>query len=263
MAELANRMEREADFSRRLSKLTTTQRKELRSKLGTPPNPGNVTDADWKRWEDERRGLLIVLLLLLSTDSATQHSEEITDEYGDKLGDQGADFQGKATDLARDWAVKTSAELAAEQIKNTREYLDRKVQVWQELQRDGGTVPEELIDADLVDLLGPRWDENTAITWTTNATTAGARGAVEAANEKETIVDLRWFTRQDDRVCPICGPLHLQPKEDWEQIIRGTAAPGWFEAIQAVRDNGGPTAHRRCRCWVDVVPYRPPANRTF
>lgn len=43
-----------------------------------------------------------------------------------------------------------------------------------------------------------------------------------------------WMTQEDMLVCPICGPLHKQPKENW----------GEFE---------GPPAHYMCRCFLEWV----------
>lgn len=52
-------------------------------------------------------------------------------------------------------------------------------------------------------------------------------------------VEERWFTQQDERVCPICGPLHGTTRETW-----GTRFPD------------GPPAHPRCRCYKRVVRLR-------
>ena len=42
-----------------------------------------------------------------------------------------------------------------------------------------------------------------------------------------------WYTTSDERVCPICEPLHRVGQEAWEKV-----------AIS------GPPAHPRCRCWL-------------
>jgi hypothetical protein len=44
-----------------------------------------------------------------------------------------------------------------------------------------------------------------------------------------------WNTREDEKVCPICGPLH------------GTRRDVWGERFPT-----GPTAHPRCRCWLSL-----------
>ena len=44
-----------------------------------------------------------------------------------------------------------------------------------------------------------------------------------------------WNTRADEKVCPICGPLHGTRRDVWgEQFPRG------------------PHAHPRCRCWLSL-----------
>lgn len=54
---------------------------------------------------------------------------------------------------------------------------------------------------------------------------------------KPAIVTTLWFTELDERVCPICLPLHGEPREVWSYV-----APL------------GPPAHPNCRCWLDYVP---------
>ena len=74
--------------------------------------------------------------------------------------------------------------------------------------------------------------ERIAATETTNAAVDGAElGAVltDGLSAKDT-----WFTRNDDRVCPICGPLHAKKRTVW-----GAEFPN------------GPPAHPNCRCHVD------------
>lgn len=88
------------------------------------------------------------------------------------------------------------------------------------------------------------WVENTlfgepradviAITETTGAL---SEAELESSNIATTaagsglIVDARWFTAEDERVCPVCEPLH------------NTAY-----AVFSIYFPGGPPAHPRCRC---------------
>lgn len=73
-----------------------------------------------------------------------------------------------------------------------------------------------------------------AITETTGAL---SEAELESANIATTaagsglIVDARWFTADDERVCPVCEPLH------------NTAY-----AVFSIYFPGGPPAHPRCRC---------------
>lgn len=246
MSDLRDRMTKEADFAAKLSRLTSRQKREARELLGNPPRPDRITEDDWKRWEDQRRGLLIVLLLLLADDSATQHSREINDKFG---GDGLADFSTEARKAADQWATKHGREVAAEQIKNAREYYADLINRWREFP-DG--VPPEEFERGLVNLFGPANDERTAATETTAANSAGVRAARGAATKAGVRTRVTWWTEDDDRVCAVCGPLHGQPQEDWAEIIRGTDAPNWLEVQAAVEQNEGPPAHKHCRCWPEI-----------
>ncbi len=42
-----------------------------------------------------------------------------------------------------------------------------------------------------------------------------------------------WYTKDDELVCPVCGPLHGLGKEEWGKVFPL-----------------GPPAHPRCRCWL-------------
>ena len=70
----------------------------------------------------------------------------------------------------------------------------------------------------------------------TEVTAALAFGALlykQLINRQGADVDLIWYTMMDERVCPVCGPLHNTKQEVW-----GAQFPG------------GPPAHVRCRCGV-------------
>ena len=56
-------------------------------------------------------------------------------------------------------------------------------------------------------------------------------------------IQIIWFTRDDERVCPICEPLHSFTQRKWRQV-----APN------------GPPAHPNCRCWLRYLIPNPPAG---
>lgn len=70
-----------------------------------------------------------------------------------------------------------------------------------------------------------------AITETTAAQSSGAEKASVTSGTKDE--EDTWFTREDDRVCPICAPLHGAPRSVWQQTFPL-----------------GPPAHPNCRCWI-------------
>lgn len=74
--------------------------------------------------------------------------------------------------------------------------------------------------------------EGVVITETTRAGSEGEdAGRVEAQRRTGLAWDLIWYTQLDDRVCPICAPLHKTPMRVWLPIV-GVNGP----------------AHPRCRC---------------
>jgi hypothetical protein len=74
---------------------------------------------------------------------------------------------------------------------------------------------------------------NVAITETTNAVTIGEATVVETMRELGVGVTARWYTKRDERVCPVCGPLHE------------TGPANWADDFAM-----GPPAHPRCRCYL-------------
>jgi hypothetical protein len=81
---------------------------------------------------------------------------------------------------------------------------------------------------------GPERAERIAVTEVTRAAAEGARvygGELDALGLRTRPI---WQTAVDERVCPLCGPRHLQ----------------------AIEDGMYPPAHPNCRCWVtyEVLP---------
>jgi hypothetical protein len=87
-----------------------------------------------------------------------------------------------------------------------------------------------------------------AITEITRARSQGERAAAEMLAELGIPVVGTWFTMEDERVCLICGPLHLTPEAYWSQFF----------------PEGSP-AHPRCRCrldWKEKAKRKPAKKRT-
>lgn len=68
---------------------------------------------------------------------------------------------------------------------------------------------------------------------------AADEGAIDPA-----MIEVRWMTVRDSRVCPICMPLHGQVI-GFLETFHSTDAPGW--------EGNGPPAHVRCRCYVEYT----------
>lgn len=84
----------------------------------------------------------------------------------------------------------------------------------------------------------PARAETIAVTEVTRATTA-AEAAIAAvlvtmgADDGGVELDPVWYTALDERVCPVCAPLHGTGRAIWARV---TAS--------------GPPAHPHCRCWL-------------
>ena len=73
-----------------------------------------------------------------------------------------------------------------------------------------------------------------AVTEITKAVSAGETIANEILRrEVGKQLTRRWWTRDDERVCPVCGPLHRKLEFEWH---------GQFPS--------GTPAHPECRCWM-------------
>lgn len=75
----------------------------------------------------------------------------------------------------------------------------------------------------------------------TETTALASRGYLESTDAVSEVLGVEseawWITAKDDRVCPVCGPLHAKPRRYWSEF---------FEF--------GPPAHPNCRCTLDVEP---------
>ncbi len=205
--ELANRDEIEAKFAARTGRLLGQFRRQLIDLLGNPPDPANVPESFWTEAEDEMKRELTIILLLIAGASAAQHG------LAAKLGEASA----------AQWAALRAELVAPQFIANSRQRLVAKFRV------DPAQIPTA--EEAAADVFSPSRAESVATTETTTATSAGGEVAV-AQTIGLSALD-QWFTADDDRVCPICGPLHEAPRERW-----------------MAQFPDGPPAHVNCRCWI-------------
>ena len=125
------------------------------------------------------------------------------------------------------WAREYGYDLISGLTETTRKVVSEGMQTY--LQN-----PEMGKDA-LREMLAPAFGETRAQMIATTETT---RAYSEATNEYQRLmrqagVQTRrvWQTREDERVCEICGPLHNLPESEWSAEFPG-----------------GPPAHVNCRC---------------
>lgn len=217
--ELEGRNQLESKFAARFARLNSRLRHRLEDYLGHPPNAANVPESFWREVQDEANRELAIVLLLLWAQSAAQH--------------------GLAADLARDQALRyaqdRARQFAADYAKHTRDMLGKAAERWTP---DAARLE---VQRDLTTILGPGRAERVATTETTKAQTAGGEAGIgQTVGLDEN--DL-WMTLDDSRVCPICAPLHQQPRSVWQaQFPSGP----------------GDDVHPLCRCWISYA--RAPAT---
>jgi hypothetical protein len=285
MSEIVGRMAIEADFAKRLSRLSSKQRAELRDKLGDPPDPSRVTSSDWARWEQERRQEMAGMLLAIWMLAANQHLEELLGNSravgaqrsamakkgatpksaGDVAGDiiaaggTGAgisDVQQSA--MVRQGMASTAkqaAEVARANIEAAKEIVDAAGKGWATTPPSKANVEEVLTQA-----IGPARDATTAATEVTKAAVGGTNGVRPVVEDRGYNLITRWRTEKDDRVCPVCRPLDGKVPDLWEPVLRTLVAPGGTRAISQIVANGGPPAHPNCRCYL-TTQAEPAAKR--
>jgi len=207
----AQREEVEADFIRKLSKLTEAQRRRVLDVLGYPPVLENLTFEVWNQMDNELRAVLEPVLAdvyALSADNLNESLNRPADS--DVYNDQSVL-----------WSRLYVAGLAVALLDRTRRHINREVPAHN--QNPAST------QADLRQRIGmmfsPSRVENIAITETTRAIYEGGQQVVQQLRTEGIQLREIWETVNDGNVCPICSPLH------------GTET------------NERPPAHARCRCW--------------
>lgn len=103
---------------------------------------------------------------------------------------------------AADWAAKYTGELVKSVDANTKRMLKRQVSEW----INAGESLEQLIKR-----ISPPFDKKRARRIAVTETTRAYAEANSYIWQKSGVVEGRqWQTAADERVCPICGPLHGQ-----------------------------------------------------
>ncbi len=73
----------------------------------------------------------------------------------------------------------------------------------------------------------------------TEATRIGSESTIAAARADDTVTHLRYFTAEDEKVCPICSPIS-------GQVIEKNSSGFVHPSMGNV---GFPPLHVSCRCW--------------
>lgn len=255
MAELANRMDFEADFAKQLARVSSKHRRELIDLLGTPADPANVPVEFWTKVETEQKETVTSILLLLFMAAGEQHLDLLLP----------SDLRAVAAEGLRDragtWAGERAATLSKQYVDRSRQMADKLPTRWYgpdfTINRFRGDLKSpgsgQVLDGAL-EIFGPNRDATIAATETTQAATAGTNDAIGAVEGIGVKVSVTWFTERDARVCPICQPLHGLAMSDWEVALSAAGVPpAAFESISAA---GGPPIHPNCRCWLETKVVR-------
>lgn len=117
---------------------------------------------------------------------------------------------------------------------------DRAVKIIGDWVQSGDSM--QVLESKLAPLLGKERAERIAIT---EVTRMYAEGNIMAWQSTGLVSGKRWQTAYDERVCPLCGPLH-------GKIVSLTGAWTMDETGAIVEGIGvtAPPMHPRCRCWL-------------
>lgn len=226
MSDFAKRDEWEKKLTRALAGVNDDVVPELLDALGDPPSLGNVPPRFWDAYEATLRLKLQGALEAVYVDMAKQTltSSPIGVEWG------------RVNTGAAKWAALHTGDLVRGITANTQSDLRASLTAYFEQPTTLGELTRGINVPALTDALGrvimpETRAEMIAITEVTRAAVAGEQAIVDAITRENPHIRMvaRWQTKNDERVCPICGPRHGQ--------LQGE---GWFD---------DPPAHPRCRCW--------------
>jgi hypothetical protein len=238
--ELTNRDTLEADFARKISRLTNKKRKELEQLLGNPPDVTKVPPQFWADAERELNNEMILLLILIAASSYTQHGGELVPPSAVSPFDRAFEQSlGLSIDeplppepIIR-WAAENSGNVASEWSKHSQDILNSAQKDWTQTTIETGEHPTkgEIRDVTLR-IFGPGRASRISVNETTRSQHFGSEHAI--AMTVGLSPDDIWKTSEDDRVCPICSPLDNQPRSYWWRFF----------------PDGPPDPHPLCRCYI-------------
>ena len=246
MPDIPDRLTREDELTRDLTKIFVRQRRVVRSAKGQ--------NVPWTTFQAGVEQAFVVHLsatfeiarrLFLEERAATEEELAL---FLFLIGQGDLPFgttprpAGQRTTTGQEFAQGVAGPLAARVTSKSQEGVSRAKQHGEEAGRaadgvDGG--PSATVTSNRVfnDAIKPTFStdraESISITETTGAISAGEdSGARIVEQQDDVILSKTWVTEADARVCPICRPLHLKPESFWPQFPNG------------------PPAHPRCRCWL-------------
>jgi len=211
----------ERKLARVLGRQLTLQEKRILERLGAEAVLENLDNAFWNA---ERASLTAALLVPL-TEFVIESANFAVDS-----SPVGVDL-GVLNEEAASWAEAHAGRLITQVSSTTQQNVARAVARYVQ------TPDAEF--RDLEKLIGTQFSkpraQMIAVTEVTNAYDAGEQIVQRELMKQGVRVVRVWQTMADERVCPICKPLHDEAEEYPGGGFRGGLM--------------GPAAHPRCRCW--------------
>lgn len=198
--------------------------------MGQPPDINRVPEAFWDRVKKETEEEAMTLLLLIFLASADQHAALAF------AGDAGRAQQATTSlrQSGEEWARKQATSLTSRYVTNSQRMLGLSGKRWEDIVGRGEIITRSDVLNRVTGIFGPSRAASMAVTETTGAVSAGGElvfSATVGFQENDT-----WFTAADQRVCPICQPLHDTKRSTWARFFPS-----------------GPPAHAQCRCWIEYA----------
>jgi len=218
MADIPNRDELERILARKLGGLSRRQMGKLLELMGDPPSLENVPLSFWDDAGMELGQAVIPFSERVYLEAAERMLEKVS---------IGVDWS-LVNEAASGWAQQYSYNLVSGINDTTRRAVSRAVSNFFEQGWTFGDLRQRLGN-----IYSPVRAEMIARTEVTRAGVEGERGVVKEIEKQGIRMVEVWQTRNDEIVCPICGPRHGKKRGD-----------GW-------NANDGPPAHPRCRCWTN------------
>lgn len=204
----------EASYVKRLERLSSSQRAQLRKYLGYPPKPENVPASFWREVAAEAERENAIALYLIFLNSATFHLDGASDDDRDRLRQSGdVDTAGSA--FADALAAGMAQRWAETAEKRWGVVVDR---INQAEGPEGSALTKTDLEGLLVDVFSPDDAAGAAAYGTTSAESAGgetAAGETFGVDAKDKWRTNPHLTRTGP--CERCEAENGKPRSEWSQ----------------------------------------------